>query len=124
VITESKIFKKSLGAILEGNKMSLYIDKILPREMPDFEMDIAKLSEQFLRSTPVSAWRASPDATVRGPYNRWFQVTDVPEQFQRLVAHPVRDATYAAAAMNAVPHLINYISKLESDLLKYRTAQK
>lgn len=77
-------------------------------------------------STKVVQWDAHgkyqhphPEyATVRGPYNRWLLVTPVAEQYQKHVADQYADAEFAAAAMNALPELLEDWERMQKALEK------
>ncbi len=78
------------------------------------EQLIKELKLLKLNSTDVVCWRSCCD-TVRGPFNRWFQVLNPDRKIQGkdiIVAHGSNDAKYCAAAMNAVPDLIIEIERL------------
>lgn len=74
---------------------------------------LTELANQILadaeKTTKVVAWYAHSngdnfytDATVRGPYHRWFRVEQVPIDCINKVAPACDDAKFAATAMNSV----------------------
>ena len=69
------------------------------------EQDVAKACataiELAQRSTRVVSWYAHP-AQVRGPYTRWLEISEVPEQYKHNVASREDEAKFAAFAMNNV----------------------
>jgi hypothetical protein len=73
--------------------------------------ELEKLKAIAAASTKVNEWYAN-GGTVRGPFNRWFNVTDVPEQYKQHVAWCGDDAQFAAAAMNNMVKLIECIEDL------------
>lgn len=78
--------------------------------------DIRKLIEAIkcakTDSTDVTAWHHN-GATVRGPFNRWLEVTEVAEEHTKYVAWGSDDAKFASVAMNSVMILIKKIEELE-----------
>ncbi len=78
---------------------------------------LAELKELKEKSTPVVAWYAHP-GQVRGPFNRWFEITDVLPEHEKDVGKKADDAAYAAAAMNEVPRLVKIIEILHT-VVKY-----
>ena len=81
------------------------------------ELERLKLIEAA--STRVNAWYAN-GSTVRGPFNRWFNVTEVDKSYQKNVAFGADDARFAAEAMNNMLKLIECIEDLrkQRDLLE------
>ncbi len=85
-------------------------------------VDVKKLRELKAASTSVVKWYAhdssgyGPEATVRGPFFRWFKVAEVADEYKHNVSSPRDDADYCAAAMNAVPELLDEIARLRSEL--------
>jgi hypothetical protein len=84
---------------------------------------IEKLKSLQAKSSQVGSWYAhrggdcyGPEATVRGPYFRWFKCADVEEQYRKHVAEPEDDVKYAAAAMNHVPELIKTIEARDEEV--------
>lgn len=78
---------------------------------PDITNSIAEIKEFYKNSTQVVGWYAHP-SEVRGPFCRWFTVSDVSPEYEKHVAYKGDDAKYAAAAMNNVIHLIDKIESL------------
>lgn len=83
---------------------------------PDVTNTIEEIKELYKLSTMVVGWYSHHPGQVRGPFCRWFEVTDVAPEYQKYVASKADDARYAAAAMNNTPHLIDRIEELESQL--------
>jgi hypothetical protein len=77
--------------------------------------DLQMLKDLEKNSTQVVGWYAHP-GNVRGPFNRWFNVTPVDPQYQKHCGTAEDDCKYAAAAMNYLPKLIERIEQLESQL--------
>lgn len=81
--------------------------------------EIKELRELADRSTKVNSWYAhsqyeNPEgATVRGPYNRWFVIKEVPEIYKKHVADSYDDAKFAAEAMNNLSKLLDTIDRLQ-----------
>ena len=73
------------------------------------ELEQLKLLKQA--STNVVEWYPQ-GATVRGPFGRWLNVSDVSPEYNKHVAFSADDARYAAAAMNMLPKLIECIEDL------------
>jgi hypothetical protein len=78
--------------------------------------DLQKLKELEKKSTQVVAWYAEHGGQVRGPFNRWFNVTEVADEHKKYCGSAADDARYAAAAMNYLPKLIERIEQLEEQL--------
>lgn len=75
--------------------------------------EIEGLRRLCKESTRVVSWYAHPyDATVRGPFCRWFTCSEVAEQYRHNVASPSQDVHFAAAAMNALPKLLDEVERL------------
>ena len=79
---------------------------------------VAELRRLKAASTEVNAWYAhegddchGPEATIRGPFARWFRCSDVLLQYNKYVAPAINDVRYAAAAMTAVPELLDAIEE-------------
>lgn len=70
------------------------------------EKRIKELRELKQNSTQVVKWYPHHDS-VRGPFCRWFKVTEVSEKDKKHVAYAGDDAKYAAAAMNELPALLD-----------------
>lgn len=92
-----------------------------PRELPHLGMAGLTLEPQLLRalwmkSTEVVAWYSNYPGEVRGPFCRWFKVTDVAPEYKKHVAEVGDDSAYAAAAMNALPHLLDHADRLSAEL--------
>lgn len=85
------------------------------RNFPSYLLDIDHLIGLWEKSTKVVAWYPHP-GNVRGPFGRWFNITPVDPQYEKHVASASDDAEYAAAAMNAVPYLIQEIESLRMEL--------
>jgi len=82
---------------------------------PSERQSLRSLAE---RSTRVVKWYAhgpsdGAGATVRGPYHRWFDCREVDPRYKSNVADPKDDCEYAAAAMNAVPDLLDLVERYE-----------
>lgn len=81
---------------------------------------IKRLKELKAKSTPVVGWYPHTD-TVRGPWNRWFQVLN-PETHRENGGHPHTlppgsdDVEYCAAAMTHAPELIKGFQTLVGDV--------
>lgn len=73
--------------------------------------ELELLKQLHERSTKVASWHVGA-AEVRGPFNRWLTVSEVPEMYRSNVASRSDDATYAAYAMNYLPKLIACIEDL------------
>lgn len=74
---------------------------------------IERSRELKASSTKVVAWYAhSYPATVRGPYVRWLECTEVLPEYKKHVADSYDDVKYAAHAMNNLPALIEIIEVL------------
>lgn len=85
---------------------------------------VKEIKEFHKNSTQVVGWYAHP-GQVRGPFCRWFEITDAAKGNEKHVAEKYDDAKYCAAAMNYAIHLANFIEKeaLEPDYKKlYETA--
>lgn len=79
--------------------------------------DLQMLKELEKKSTQVVGWYARGHAgQIRGPFCRWFNVTEVNPQYEKYVGSAADDAAYAAAAMNYLPELIKRIEQLEEQL--------
>lgn len=83
----------------------------------------AELRHRLANSTQVIAWRAHPggdcygvEATVRGPFFRWFRIGEVAPEYRKNVADPYADALYCALAMNSIPELLYEIDLLREQL--------
>lgn len=85
------------------------------RDLPNIDLNIPLLKDLYIRATAVVAWYAHP-TQVRGPFVRWFEITEVEERYRSCVASRADDAAYCAAAMNSVPHLIKMCEDLHSKL--------
>ena len=91
-------------------------------------IDKKKLRELAKSSTKVAGWYAHSQydgyhlgqASVRGPFGRWFLVSGGDNGMKDPVNHPVPvsdlfdDAKFAAAAMNNLVALLDEIEVLES----------
>jgi hypothetical protein len=73
---------------------------------------LAELRELSKNATQVVGWYPHP-AEVRGPFCRWLTVSEVAPEYEKNVASRADDAKYAAAAMNSIPALLDYIERLE-----------
>jgi hypothetical protein len=76
---------------------------------------IPELKELEKNSTQVVGWYAHP-GQVRGPFCRWFEVTQVAPQYEKHVATQSDDAAYCAAAMNNLPHVIQMLERADKAL--------
>lgn len=75
--------------------------------------ELERLKQIAAASTKVNGWYAHPhEGQVRGPFNRWFQVSDVDPQYAKNVAYKGDDARFAAEAMNNMLKLIECIEDL------------
>lgn len=83
--------------------------------------DLQMLKELEKKSTQVVGWYADYDGQVRGPFNRWFNVTEVAPEYQKYCGSAADDAKFAAAAMNYLPKLIERIEQLEEQLAIEKT---
>lgn len=97
--------------------------------MTQTKFDFSYLRSLWEKSTRVTQWKAhpgtdcyGPEASVRGPFFRWFKVTPVEPEYQRYVSNDLADAEYCAAAMNALPGLMDRCEELgaEVDLARER----
>lgn len=79
---------------------------------------IPELKELEKNATQVVGWYPHPGegGAVRGPFCRWFEVTDVAPEYEKHVASKMDDVRYAAAAMNNLPHLIEMLEKADKAL--------
>jgi len=76
--------------------------------------DLQMLKELEKSSTQVVGWYADHGGQVRGPFNRWFNVTEVAPKYQQHCGSASDDAKFAAAAMNYLPKLVERIEELEA----------
>ena len=74
--------------------------------------DIKALREAEFMSTDVVAWYPHSHE-VRGPFGRWLTVSEVDSSNKSHVADTFEDAKFAAAAMNALPHLLDLVESLK-----------
>lgn len=74
-------------------------------------MTLKELKELKEKSTKVVGWHASGEH-VKGPFYRWFTCTEAVAEYADQVATRADDAKYCAAAMNALPQLIERVEKL------------
>lgn len=81
--------------------------------------ELERLKKIAEASTKVVAWYPHMKE-VRGPFNRWFTISDVAPQYQKHVAHTADDARFAAEAMNNMLKLIKCIEDLrkQRDMLE------
>lgn len=78
---------------------------------------IPELKELEKNSTQVVGWYGHKyPGQVRGPFCRWFEVTDVAPEYEKHVASKADDALYCAAAMNNLPYLIEMLEKADKAL--------
>jgi len=75
--------------------------------------DLQMLKELEKNSTQVVGWYAN-GGTVRGPFCRWFEVTQVAPEYEKNVGTATDDVKYCAAAMNYLPKLIERVEELEA----------
>ena len=88
------------------------MDQKTPDEQLDEVLNILK--EHHSKSTKVVSWYADTYSTsVRGPFGRWLEVTEVNDSYKKNVASQSDDARYAASCMNSVPILIKVIERLQ-----------
>lgn len=99
--------------------MSNYTDWKGDERRARYSLD--ELKELIKKSTKVVNWYAHGydgqegfSASVRGPFNRWFKVSTVSEDYKKDVAYAGDDAEYCAAAMNSLPFLVDRIEKTDS----------
>lgn len=83
---------------------------------------IEELKELHKNST-VATWYAHP-GQVRGPFCRWFEVTEVEPQYQKHVAYKGDDTKYCAAAMNALPDMMALVEKQAKEIEIAKAALK
>lgn len=88
--------------------MSQIVNKTITAE------DLQMLKELEAKSTQVVGWYAHHGGQVRGPFCRWFNVTEVAPEYKKNVAAASDDAKFCAAAMNYLPKLIERIEELEA----------
>lgn len=75
-------------------------------------------------STMVTSWyphgetKEAEGPTVRGPFHRWFVCWNVSPDYQHLVANPMDDCKFAAAAMNNLVPLLDKLDTIENELEK------
>lgn len=81
---------------------------------------IAAIKEALEKSTKVNSWSPhsggdchGKEATVRGPFFRWFKVTPVEDKYKKHVAYDLDDAKYCAIAMNSIPFLLSQCESME-----------
>jgi len=79
------------------------------------------------QSTLVNAWYphhggkdSTAEATVRGPFNRWFKCTNIELKYSHHVAEDYDDCRFAAAAMNNLVPLLDEVDRLEAETKKLR----
>lgn len=72
---------------------------------------LMELREIANASTKVTGWYAH-SREVRGPFCRWFAVSEVAPEYRKHVADPVDDVRFAAAAMNSLVPLLDLVEKL------------
>lgn len=89
------------------------------------EQYLSELEKLEKAATRLNAWYAheggdsyGPEATVRGPFMRWFRVTEVSPEYSKHVSDSFNDAKFATASMNALPKLLE-ITRIMSSALKY-----
>lgn len=82
-----------------------------------------ELRKLINNSTKVNGWypyrggdNYGPEATVRGPFFRWFRVVGPTPSSEHFTADSYDDAKFAAAAMNNLVKLLDEVDRLE-DLL-------
>ncbi len=88
------------------------------------KIELDALEALALKSTPVNSWYAhgpgdqckNTEATVRGPYHRWFTISGATDQYKEHVGDLYDDARFAAAAMNNMLPLIARIRELEKQI--------
>lgn len=73
------------------------------------DLEALKLTAQS--STKVNHWYLH-GTTIRGPFNRWLNVTEVDPAYKANVASAYDDALFAATAMNNMLKLIECIEDL------------
>ena len=75
--------------------------------------EIQEFKELCKNATQVVAWYAHP-GQVRGPFSRWFEITEVAPEYEKFVGSRYDDARFAAAAMNLAPKLAARVEELEA----------
>lgn len=99
-----------LGNLHTGELMSQIITRLTAA-------DLQMLKDLEKKSTQVVGWYANGyGGQIRGPFNRWFNVTEVAPEYQKHCGSAADDAQFAAAAMNYLPILIKRIEELETKL--------
>lgn len=86
--------------------------------------ELKLLRELAEDSTKVVGWYAHGggdrcelhEATVRGPFGRWLKISDVGEKYRHEVALAEDDAKFAAAAMNNLVPLLDYVEELKTNI--------
>lgn len=89
------------------------MSQIVPKITPAILVELRELEKN---STQVVGWYSDYGGQIRGPFNRWFNVTEVADEYKKHCGSASDDARFAAAAMNAMPALLDYIQKLEEML--------
>lgn len=99
-----KISDEELNDIAKGTSVSDAINEIL---------------DSYKKSTKVVGWYAHPYAgEVRGPFNRWLTVSNVPDKYKKDVAEKSDDTLFASNAMNLAPKLAIELVKSQSKVDK------
>ncbi len=91
------------------------MSEISPIEKSYTEKELEILKELCGKATQVVGWYAHYKQ-VRGPFCRWFEITEVADQYKQHVGTIRDDLNYCAAAMNELPRLIAEIERLKKQL--------
>lgn len=83
------------------------------------EKDISRACKEAIelgkKSTWVVGWY-SHNNEVRGPFGRWFEITEVSPEYQKNVAWPWDDAKFCAHAMNNIESISQAYLTLQASL--------
>jgi hypothetical protein len=86
------------------------------------------IQERVSKSTKVVGWYPHPGDgagwQVRGPFCRWFQVTEVSPEYRKHVASTEDDAIYCATAMMELPRLIKCVEVLSEEIKFIESASR
>lgn len=78
---------------------------------------LTQLKDICKKATQVVGWYAHAyDATVRGPFCRWFHITPVAPEYEKYVGTIQADADFAAHAMSAFPALLELIDEKDAKI--------
>lgn len=84
-------------------------------ENTSIEDAIADIKTTFANSTKVVGWYAH-STEVRGPFNRWLTVSEVPVEYKTSVASRTHDALYATMAMNFAPKIVQAYESAQAEI--------